>query len=141
MNHIKNTMTAETAARQQQTMKTQQKEEAAKMLAREFAELLCNAQDGRAHWTGSTADLMEAAHIAYEQGVMRKGDGNPCTFSEIAATACQRLHTRLPHNPRSRAAKAAQRKGIRQTPLADRYRRLATAEETGKPLLHMVAFD
>ena len=99
--------------------------EGRRMIARDFSRLMAIPPSRGARWTGTTADLMEAAHIAYTEGGLRRADGSPLPFAQVARQACRSLNRPAPHNPSGRAAKAAARKGVKQDTLLGRYTWLA----------------
>lgn len=108
-------------------------------LADEFARLLADAGRTETVWTGSMADMMEAAYATAAEGVLRDVTGRPLAFSEVAAKACRLLHRHAPRNPYCVRTVAAARKGVRQEPLLSRYRRSMKAAPDGGLLLKMAA--
>lgn len=96
--------------------------EARHLMATDLARLLDKPHNHHLQWTGSTADLMEAAHAVYTEGCLHHADGQPLTFGQIVGRACRLLNVRQPANPRSLARRAEERKGIRTATLLYRYR-------------------
>lgn len=110
-----------------ETMKTHDELDTRRRLTHEFTELLHTAANERTlTWSGTAADLMEAAHIAYEYGVERSPSGQLYQFTQLARRACTALHVRLPPHPKRTAWQARRRKGVRQQTLLERYRHSPT---------------
>lgn len=111
-----------------EAIKAPQRREARQRLTEEFANLLrLEPQDG-ARWTGSMTDLVEAAHIVYEQGRICDETGHACSFGRLVSRACRSLNVKEPANPRRTAYKARQRKGIRRESFFTRYCRMVEAQ-------------
>lgn len=106
----------------QRTMEAQLTQRARALIAAHFTQLLEIDPDEGARWMGPVTDLMEAAHTAYDEAACIDDVGNPLSFRALVAMACLCLHVRPPRNPRSRACKAASRKGVRRASLLSRYR-------------------
>lgn len=106
----------------QERMKPLEERYTRRLLTNEFERLLDEATlSARLRWRSTTADLMEAAHIAYEFGVE---DTTGCLypFTRLARRACIVLKVPQPPHPRRTAWQAARRKGVRQQTLLERFR-------------------
>ena len=112
-----------TCVRTEQTERERQMRLARERLTEEFVELLSIDPEDGTCWTGTVADLVEVAHIAYVQGTVCGGHGTACTFRELVNRACAVLHVKVPRNPRACVYQAARRKGIRSSPYIERYAR------------------
>lgn len=124
--------------REQKAMEAQQEREARRRLTEEFVELLRLRPEDGARWTGTMMDLMEAAHIAYEQGSLHDEDGHPGSFYSVARRVCLALRVTPPANPHSCATRAAQRKGVREEPFLLRYKWLLFKGGVENPLMKMI---
>lgn len=113
--------------------------EARRLMAADLARLLGTPPEAGVLWTGTTADLMEAAHTAYTEGCLLHADGQPLTYGQIVERACRQLNVRQPANPRSLARRAEQRKGIRSTTLLDRYRHKLRCGRPDSPMAQCVS--
>ncbi len=110
-------------------------------MAADLAMLLTGAYPGAARCEASVTDLMEAAHNAYSEGCLRHADGQPLTFRQIVELTCRRMGIGVPRNPRSRAARAAMRKGMRGNSLLECYRLWLAAGADGKTGLRRLQYS
>jgi hypothetical protein len=115
--------------------------EARRIMAADLAMLLTGAHTGAARCEASVTDLMEAAHNAYSEGCLRHADGQPLTFRQIVELTCRRMGIGVPRNPRSRAARAAMRKGMRGNSLLECYRLWLAAGADGNTGLRRLQYS
>lgn len=115
--------------------------EARRIMAADLAMLLTGAHTGAARCEASVTDLMEAAHNAYSEGCLRHAGGQPLTFRQIVELTCRRMGIGAPRNPRSRAARAAMRKGMRGNSLLECYRLWLAAGADGKTGLRRLQYS
>jgi hypothetical protein len=95
--------------------------EAQTRLAEEVRSMLHQNERERLHWTGTTTDLMEALHVAFDTGLLTNDEGDPMSFMQIVRQACRILHHRMPGNPYDAAMRGTRRKGVLRHNYADRY--------------------
>ena len=100
-------------------MKTQR--EAQQLLAQEVMALLSHHENEGLHWTGTSIDLMEALHLAYETGLLEDDEGTCLPFTLIVGRACRLLHVPQPSNPYECASRGSRRKGRKMPSFIDRY--------------------
>lgn len=104
-----------------QTLTREQRAEARKKLAAQFADLLERSPAENIYWMETVTDLMDLSHEVYLTESMLDADGRPFGFMRIVKRACAVLHVPLPANPYSMAFNARNRKGVRQTSMFSRY--------------------
>ena len=117
-------------------MKAQQREESAHSLVVEVCQLLNEPPGTDLTWTGSRSDLIEALHTAYLLGEVCDEHGHPYSFAAMVGHACKLLHCPVPRNPSAIAARARERKGVRQTNFFDRYCRMMRCDGDSTLPLH-----
>ena len=111
-NFMKNTM-----ATDEQKMRR----EAQDKLANEVKGLLSHEEQEGLRWKGTSVDLMEALHVAYETGLLQDEDGICLSFNNIVRHACRLLHVVVPRNPYETAARGSRRKGLQMNSYMTRY--------------------
>ncbi len=104
-------------------MKTQEQKTAEAQITEELVSLISGESGEDVRWNGSTSDLLEIVRIAYMQSTVCNEDGRSCTFRELVTAACAVTHVRMPHNIYAVAARAANRKGLRNASFLKRYMR------------------
>lgn len=72
-------------------------------------------------WKGTSIDLMEALHVAYETGLLQDENGVCLSFCYIVRCVCTVLHVSIPRNPYEAAARGRRRKGMHMNPYLMRY--------------------
>ncbi len=123
------------------TLSVQERRSARLRLTEEFIRLLEMKPEDNARWNGTTTDLVEVAHIAYESGRLYKENGTPLTFTELVTSACRILHLKTPSNPRRTAYQARNRKGTRQKTFLERYCMLLYEGHVELPLQKNIMFN
>lgn len=139
MNYKNDTLASGKTAEEQRMTRASRMKKARERLTEEFTGLLGISPEAGARWNSSIADLMEAAHIAYTQGTIRDCYGQTCLFGELVTQACRRLHIREPRNARVKAYTARNRKGVRRSPLIDRYCWQMFEEHVDRPLARIIS--
>ena len=117
-----------------QTMEIHERREARLRLSQEFLNLMNLTPDGGAQWTGTVADLVEAAHVAYECGTICDDSGSAISFKRLVSSVCLSLHVTAPSNPNRTLYQARNRKGTRQTCYFERYCRMMYEMNIEQPM-------
>jgi len=78
-------------------------------------------EEGSLEWLGGKVDLMEGLYLLYVYNRVLDEQGRPMLFRDLVRRACRTLRLSVPTNASAYVHKAKLRKGIRQTPLIDRY--------------------
>lgn len=99
------------------------KEEIYRAMTREVLELLNLPANSKVKWTHAKADLIEMIYIVYLTNHLTRDDGSPATFKWMVNRIYSNLGLRVPANPVCKAVAAHNRKGVRQRPFEERYRR------------------
>lgn len=110
-------------------------------LTAELTEILNNSDGKKIYWKGSMTDLMEVVYTAYMSGTIYDDMGQPCSFKHLVHSTCRTMHVQEPVNPRSYVYRAQNRKGIRQEPFIQRYKRMMEGSDSGLPLTDMIKGD
>ena len=121
-----------------QTLTREQRAEARKRLAAQFADLLERSPAENIYWMETVTDLMDLSHEVYLTGFLTDGQGRPFGFKRLVKRACAVLHVTLPANPYSMAFNARNRKGVRQTSMFSRYCWQMFFRGSKRPLREMV---
>lgn len=103
------------------TLTDKQLAEGRKALESTFVALLSIDEKENIYWTGSLTDLVEIARVAYEGGIVRDTSGCPMSFAKLVKAVCAKLHMPAPYNPYNAAARARQRKGVKNYTMLERF--------------------
>jgi len=102
-------------------MNTRDEQVALERLQQDMMRLVNATEEGSLEWLGGKVDLMEGLYLLYIYNKVEDELGRPMTFAAIVSRACRVLRLPTPSNARAYVQKAKHRKGIRQTPLLQRY--------------------
>ena len=117
---MQNTMNSVLASEQ-----ARQRREAEMLLAQEVERIMYEHQEQEGlHWKGTSIDLMEALHVAYDTGMIQDEWGVCLRFSTIVNRVCHVLHVTPPRNPYECASRGRRRKGMQQRTYLERYQLL-----------------
>ncbi|MBQ8656824.1 MAG: hypothetical protein IJ527_07250 [Prevotella sp.] len=122
-------------------MEIHEKREARLRLSQEFLNLMNLRPADGAQWTGSVADLVEAAHVVYECGTICDDSGSTISFKRLVSSVCLSLHVTAPSNPNRTLYQARNRKGTRQTCYFERYCRMMFDMNIEMPMQQCVRME
>lgn len=127
-------ISATDAERLRRKQREEEMKKVAKLAVDGFVELAALTPEAGIYWTGTTTDLVELTHLAWQTGRISDACGRPMTFKALVHHIFYILHAREPRRPSNIIYNLQRRKCIYTRPLLERYHSLIYEGQLRNPL-------